>query len=113
MRTALTTILVLAGLILFTGFEKKPVKSQAELMEEYIEGEMVQKRREEWKKCMTNTVKDAERYVDSIIYRRVNFNIGDSLKTPGKPAKPTRPFDTLKLDTTPIKPILKGKEIVN
>lgn len=88
------------------GFQKKPVKTQQELMNAYIEDKLAEKRAEEWRKCMKKVVVDAERYVDSIIYQQVNFNIGDSLRAPGKPMRPSKPFDTLVLDSTPIVPML-------
>ncbi|WP_235299205.1 hypothetical protein [Portibacter marinus] len=100
-------ILMLSGIFLMgLSFQKVPMKSQQQLMKEYIDEKLADRRAEEWKKCRTEIVNKAERYVDSIIYRQVNFNIGDSLRAPGKPAKPAKPFDTLKLDSTPIKPIL-------
>lgn len=93
--------------LMITAFQQKSSKSQRELMEEYINEKIEQVKAKEWAKCYKNTAADAEQYVDSIIYRQVNFNIGDTLKAPGKPQKPKVPFDTLKLDTTPIVPILK------
>jgi len=95
---------------LLMAFAKKEPKSQSEMMQEYINAEMSERRANEWIKCYEKTVTDAERYVDSIIYRQVNFSIGDSLRTPGKPMKPARPYDTLRLDTTPIVPILKTEK---
>ena len=106
MRIAIIVILLLGGIIVSPGFAKKEARSQADLMQEYIDSQLEETRVVEWKKCGQNTVKDAEHYVDSIIYQQVNFNISDSLRTPGKPLKPSRPFDTLRLDTTPIIPIL-------
>ena len=107
MRIAKGVIMLLVLGLLFTAFEKKAPKSQGQLMTEYIDGEIAKKRSEEWQKCFKKTVKDAEQFVDSIIYQQVNFSISDSLKAPGKPIKPSKPYDTLKLDTTPIVPIIK------
>jgi hypothetical protein len=113
MRIAVSIFALIAAIVLSTAFAKKQVKTQGEMMQDYIEERLEQKRAEEWRKCAANTIKDAERYVDSIIYQKVNFNISDSLRTPGKPLKPTRPFDTLRLDSTPIKPILDSSKVVN
>lgn len=110
MRIIFTVIAIFLSLVLFTAFEKKTPKSQDDLMKEYIDAKLDGVRTMEWKKCFENTIKDAEQYVDSIIYRQVNFNIGDSLKAPGKPFKPGKPYDTLKLDTTPIVPILRKED---
>lgn len=97
----------LGSFLMMTSFAKKPIKTQEELSAEYIQSKLEVIRKEEWLKCKQNTINDAEVYVDSIIYRSVNFNIGDTIKTPGKPIKPSKPFDVLKLDSTPIVPILK------
>jgi len=86
--------------------EKAEVITQQELIENYIADRMDESRVKFWKDCSSNTIKDAEAYVDSIIFRQVNFNVGDTVQTPGKPIKPTRPFDTLELDSTPVIPIL-------
>ncbi len=109
MKLIYYVLLMLAGVTAFSAFQKKTIKTQEELMNEYIEDQLSEVRKKEWKKCVANTIIDAEGFVDSIIYQQVNFNIGDSLKAPGKPIKPTKPYDTLKLDSTPIIPILGGK----
>ena len=75
-------------------------------MKQYIDDRLEESRIKFWNDCYLNTIKDAEAYVDSIIFKEVNFNIGDTVQTPGKPIKPDRPFDTLKLDSTPIVPII-------
>lgn len=113
MRIAIYILVLGAAILLSTAFAKKQMKTQQELMQEYIGERLEESRLEEWRKCAANTIKDAERYVDSIIYQKVNFNISDSLRAPGKPLKPKRPFDTLLLDSTPINPILDSNKVVN
>ncbi|GLR18787.1 hypothetical protein [Portibacter lacus] len=107
MKRVLAILFSVSVLIALSAFAKKEMKTQEELMEEYIQEKLEETRIEEWEKCIRNTIKDAESYVDSIIYTQVNFNIGDTLRAPGKPMKPAKPFDTLRLDSTPIVPIIK------
>lgn len=95
------------GIVILTSFAKKQVKSQEELMEEYIEKNLDIVREIEWNNCYEKVENDAVAYVDSIIYQRVNFQISDTLKTPGRPIRPERPFDTLVLDTSPVRPMVK------
>lgn len=102
--------LITVCMLCFWGFQKKEPKTQQDLMQEYIEGQLEEVRQNEWKKCTESIILSAEQFVDSIIYQRVEFNIGDSLKAPGKPIKPQKPFDTLILDTTPVKPIFNKGE---
>jgi len=111
MKISLMPLLLVFGFLVILGFQRKAPKSQQELMKEYIDGALEDRRTQEWKDCRLNIILDAERYVDSIIYQQVNFNIGDSLRAPGKPIKPNKPFDSLTLDSTPIVPILKSNNV--
>lgn len=106
MKTGQILISACITIFILASFASNQYKSQEELMEEYIAEKIEEVRRNEWEKCYYEVIKKAESYVDSIIYKKVNFSINDTLKTPAKPLKPLRPFDTLILDTTIVKPIL-------
>ncbi len=97
----------LLAILLLSSFQKEPPKSQQELMVEYIAEKIEAVRKAEWKKCKENTIKDAITYVDSVIASQVNFVLDDSIQSPNKPIKPSKPFDTLELDSRPITPILQ------
>ena len=106
MKFHISYIILCSIVVFFPSCEQPPVQSQQELIDIYIEERLVESKENFWKNCYTDIVKDAEAYVDSIIFREVNFNVGDTVQTPGKPFKPKRPFDTLKLDSTPVNPII-------
>ena len=106
-------ILGIFSMFLLLAFAKQPIKSQEELAREYINEKLEVVRKIRWDYCYLNTLTDAEIYVDSFIAEKSNFSIGDSIKAPAKPPKPTRPFDTLRLDSTPVVPILQKEEIPN
>lgn len=107
-------LLILSISILFlVAFAKAPPKSQQTLMAEYIQEKLEKSEQTQWIKCRENTIKDAVAFVDSIIYSQNDLIDLDSIKTPSKPIKPSKPFDTLKLDTRPIVPMLIEKKGVD
>lgn len=100
-------ILILTVLVLsIYSCDKGEEITQDQLIQEYIDEKMSESRLKFEKECADNTIKDAEEYVDSIIVQQVNFLISDTLRTPSKPIKPPRPFDTLSLEDTLVTPIL-------
>ena len=107
MRKTYIILFSLFAALLLCSFAKNKIKSQEQLMQEYIDEKLQEARTIALKKCRENTIKDAVEFVDSIIINQNNFDFGDSIDLPAKPIKPVRPFDTLKLDSTIISPILE------
>ena len=102
MRMIFLFILIL--LVLMTSsFQKKPPVTQSELIEQYIDEMLSESEERFWKSCRDGILEDAVNYVDSILYQVGKLSPQDTIQSPGKPVKPNRPFDTLELDTTPVK----------
>ena len=106
-------ITIIVSAFLLFGFAKSQSKTQGQLMREYVEEKLEVSRKKEQIKCRENTIKDAIVHVDSIIAVQSKFVISDSINSPMKPVKPNRPIDTLKLDSTPITPIVVKSMDVN
>jgi hypothetical protein len=66
-------------------------------------------RTEQLEICKKNIIKEAEIYVDSIISLQMNEAFIDTIKSPPKPPRPLRPYDTLRLDSTDLSPLIKTK----
>ena len=107
------TLLGVFSVLILLAFAKPPIKSQEDLAKEYINEKLESVKSDRWDYCYLNILKDAEAYVDSFIAEKSTFSIGDSIKAPAKPPKPTRPFDTLRLDSTLVVPIFQSKKIIN
>lgn len=94
-------------ILLITGpsFQKK---EKVDLVALELKRKVSEYRIEQMNICRKNIIKDAEIYVDSIIALQMDETFVDTIKSPPKPLRPERPFDTLKLDSLDLSPLIKG-----
>lgn len=87
-------------------------KDKKQLIKESLEKRIQNYKMEKLDKCYKKALQEAESAVDSIIAIELGAGPIDTLDFPRKPLKPKfEPYDSLKQDTVPIKPLFEKREL--
>ena len=84
-------LIVILFLLLYSC--KKELPDRKELIGRYYEEYVSQMRQEKREECEEEVLEEAQAQIDSLIDTWVNAELFDTIRFPGKPAKPVKPDD--------------------